>query len=39
VARLVVLELEAAKDVSEWISRGHSELELISLVDGEKVSG
>ena len=39
VARLVVLELEAAKDVSEWFSRAHSELELVSLVDGEKVSG
>jgi putative DNA primase/helicase len=29
-ARIVVLELEDGKDVSEWFERGHSELELIS---------
>ena len=39
VARLIVLELEGgAKDVSEWFGRGHSELELIALLDGDEVS-
>jgi putative DNA primase/helicase len=39
VARLIVLELEGgAKDVTEWFSQGHSELELIALLDGEEVS-
>ena len=39
VARLVVLELEGgAKDVTEWFDRGHSELELIALLDGDEVS-
>jgi 5S rRNA maturation endonuclease (ribonuclease M5) len=39
VARLVVLELEGgSKDVTEWSSQGHSELELIAQLDGEKVS-
>jgi DNA primase len=39
VARLVVLELEGgSKDVTEWFSQGHSELELIAQVDGEEVS-
>lgn len=39
VARLVVLELEGgSKDVTEWFGQGHSELELIALLDGEEVS-
>ena len=39
VARLVVLELEGgAKDATEWFGQGHSELELIALLDGEEVS-
>ena len=39
VARLIVLELEGgAKDVSEWFGGGHSELELIALLDGAEVS-
>lgn len=38
VARLVYLELEDGKDVSEWFQRGHSETELIALLDGEQVS-
>ncbi len=39
VATLVVLELEGgAKDVTEWFAQGHSELELIALLDGEEVS-
>ncbi len=33
VTRLVILELEGAKDVSEWFERGHSDLELIELVE------
>lgn len=36
-ARIVVLELEDGKDVSEWFERGHSELELISQVQGQEV--
>jgi hypothetical protein len=38
VARLVVLELEGAKDVTEWFEQGHSELALIAQLDGEEVS-
>jgi DNA primase len=38
VARLVYLELEDGKDVTEWFERGHSELELIEQLDGEQVS-
>ena len=38
VARLVILELEDGKDVTEWFQRGHSECELISELDGEEVS-
>lgn len=38
VARLVVLELEDGKDVTDWFARGHSELELIAQIDGEEVS-
>jgi hypothetical protein len=38
VARLVILELEGAKDVSVWLEAGHSELELIAQLDGEEVS-
>jgi putative DNA primase/helicase len=38
VARLVYLELEDGKDVSEWFERGHSEVELIAQLDGEEVS-
>ena len=33
VTRLVILELEGAKDVTEWFEKGHSELELIGLVE------
>jgi putative DNA primase/helicase len=38
VARGVILELEDGHDVTEWFQRGHSELELIALLDGEEVS-
>ena len=31
--RLVILELDGAKDVSEWFEKGHGELELIALVE------
>src|ERR1019366_5080866 len=37
-ARIIVLELEGAKDVSEWFERGHSEIELIAQVEGEAVN-
>jgi putative DNA primase/helicase len=33
VTRLVILELEGAKDVTEWFERGHGEIELIELVE------
>ena len=35
VARLCILELEGAKDVSEWFDQGHSELELINQLETE----
>jgi 5S rRNA maturation endonuclease (ribonuclease M5) len=38
VARLVYLELEDGKDVTEWFARGHSELELIAQLESEEVS-
>lgn len=37
VARLVYLELEDGKDVTEWFARGHSEVELIAQLDGSEV--
>jgi hypothetical protein len=37
-ARLVVLELEDGKDISEWFERGHSELELVALVERPEVT-
>ena len=33
VMRLIILELEGAKDVTEWFEKGHGELELIELVE------
>jgi putative DNA primase/helicase len=38
VERLVILELEGAKDVTDWFGRRQSELELIRLLEGEGVS-
>jgi putative DNA primase/helicase len=38
VARLIVLELEDGKDVTEWFAHGHSELELIAQIEGPAVS-
>jgi len=38
VMRLFYLELEDGKDASEWFERGHSELELIHLLDPEEIS-
>jgi putative DNA primase/helicase len=38
VARLVILELDDGKDVSDWFRRGHSECELIAELDGKEVS-
>ena len=37
-ARLVVLELDGGKDVSDWFARGHSELELIAQLDNDPVA-
>jgi putative DNA primase/helicase len=37
-ARIIVLELEDGKDISDWFARGHSETELIAQVEGEAVS-
>lgn len=37
-AQIIVLELEDGKDISEWFDRGHSELELISQVQGREVT-
>ena len=31
--RIVVLELPEAKDISEWFARGHSEVELVALIE------
>jgi 5S rRNA maturation endonuclease (ribonuclease M5) len=33
VTRLAILELEGAKDVSEWFEKGHGEPELIELLE------
>lgn len=33
VSRLVVVELAGAKDISDWFATGHSEVELIALVE------
>jgi putative DNA primase/helicase len=32
-AKIIVLELEGAHDVTEWFERGHSEIELIARVE------
>jgi len=34
VAKLTVLELDDAKDITEWFERGHSEVELIACIEG-----
>lgn len=36
-ARIVVLELEGAKDISDWFAAGHTETELIGHVEGQAV--
>ncbi len=38
-AKLVILDLEGeCKDITEWFERGHSELELIHILESEEVS-
>lgn len=37
-ARIVILELEGAKDVSDWFAAGHGEAELIAQIEGEAVT-
>jgi putative DNA primase/helicase len=34
-AKIIILELEGAKDVTAWFEAGHGELELIAQVEGE----
>jgi 5S rRNA maturation endonuclease (ribonuclease M5) len=36
--KITVFEPDGAKDISEWFGQGHSELELIELIDGGLVS-
>ena len=38
VARLVILQLEGAKDITEWFQQGHSECELIGQLEDSEVS-
>jgi hypothetical protein len=33
-----VIELDGAKDIAEWFGRGHSEVELIAMLDSEAVA-
>jgi hypothetical protein len=33
-AKIFIVELENAKDVSDWFNRGHSETELIAAIEG-----
>lgn len=37
-AKIVVLELDGAQDVTEWFEQGHRELELIAHVEGLEVA-
>jgi 5S rRNA maturation endonuclease (ribonuclease M5) len=37
-AKIIIVELEGAKDATAWFEAGHSELELIAQVDGEGVN-
>jgi putative DNA primase/helicase len=39
VAKLIILDLDhSGKDVSDWFEAGHSEIELLSLVEGTAVA-
>lgn len=38
VARLVYLDLESGKDITDWFSSGRSELDLITQIDEQAVS-
>jgi putative DNA primase/helicase len=38
VAKLTLLELQSAKDITEWFEQGHSELELIAQVERQVVT-
>ncbi len=38
VPRLLILELDDAKDITEWFDRGHSEIELIAEVEGQRLT-
>jgi hypothetical protein len=36
-ARITILKLEDGKDISDWFELGHSEVELIALIEDEEV--
>jgi DNA primase len=36
-AKLTIIELDGARDITEWFANGHSEVELIALVEGDGV--
>jgi len=37
-AKIILLELQGAKDVSEWFEQGHSETYLIAQIEAEEVT-
>jgi DNA primase len=37
-AKITIVELDGAKDVTAWFEQGHSEVELIAQVEGEEVT-
>lgn len=37
-AQIIVQELEGGKDITDWFARGHSEVELVALVEGGEVT-
>ena len=38
-AKVTILELESAKDITAWFESGHGELELITQVEAQAVGG
>jgi len=37
-AKIVVLTLDGAKDVTDWFEKGHSDIEFITLAEGDEGS-
>jgi hypothetical protein len=33
-AKISIIELRGAKDISQWFDQGHSECELIAMLEG-----